>query len=175
MNEKWTPVKDFEDCYSISSAGRLMRTATYGGIPRQKLVASKLSNGYVVYKLCRNGKLTYKTAHSMVCYAFVRPYERPLQVNHKNGQRGDNRLENLEICTAQQNARHKFDVLGYKSKGRGGKGEENAASKLTNEKVREIRILCSQGLRQVDIGAKFGVSQRMVSLISRREKWNHVA
>lgn len=62
------------------------------------------------------------------------------------------------------------------AKGRyiGKPGTTNPASKLGEHEVRRIRTLYSDGMRQSDIGAMFSISQRMVSLIVRREKWSHI-
>lgn len=54
------------------------------------------------------------------------------------------------------------------------RGERNAASRLTEEMVREIRRLSAKGARQVDLAERFGIAQPNISKVIRRETWAHV-
>lgn len=70
-------------------------------------------DGYIEYQL-RNveGKRKYIRGHRLVLLAFKPNFKNLPQVNHINGVKNDNRLENLEWCTASENIQHTFDVLG---------------------------------------------------------------
>jgi hypothetical protein len=114
-------------------------------------------------------------AHRMVWESFYGPIPEGFEINHKNGNKKDPSLENLEICTPSQNILHAFRVLGKKTNFKPMIGEENGCSKLSEADVLRIRDLyAAGGARQKDLADKFGVSQRMISLITRREKWQHI-
>ena len=113
-------------------------------------------------------------AHRLLWEAHVAPIPSGMQINHKNGIKGDNRLENLEVVTPSQNTLHKFRVLGHAAPNNPSIGVKNGSAKLDPDKVREIRRLRAQGEYQYVIAKKFGVSQRLVSLIDIGRIWSHV-
>ena len=65
--------------------------------------------------LCKNGTYKRRAVHRMVWEAFNGPIEGRLEINHKDLDRSNNKLENLELVTHQQNLKHAIDV--YKSQG----------------------------------------------------------
>ena len=104
--EIWKKVEDFSN-YSVSSHGRIRndetgKIATFGStVARYRQVI-----------LCKNGKKKHYSVHRLVAKAFIpNPKGKP-QVNHINGDRLDNRVENLEWCTSQENVLHSHRVLG---------------------------------------------------------------
>lgn len=66
------------------------------------------SRGYPTVSLCVNGKESYKTVHRLVATAFIPNRDNLPQVNHINGDKTDNRIENLEWVTAGDNQRHAY-------------------------------------------------------------------
>ena len=106
MNENWKPVKGFEEFYEVSSLGRV-RSLCFLGYRRKApkiLKPCKDRGGYLMVNLCKNGKLITKKVHRLVAEAFLpNPLNLP-QINHRNELKDDNRLENLEWCTAKYNA-----------------------------------------------------------------------
>ena len=100
---------------SITTAHNIKLGKTWAGDATARACKVGLLKGYAVVKLCQNSKYTSKAVHRMVWEAFNGPIPGRLEINHKNLNRSDNRLENLELVTHQQNARHFIDA--YKSQG----------------------------------------------------------
>lgn len=109
--------------------------------------------------------------HSLVMTAFVGPRPPGLDINHKNGVNGDNRLENLEYATHGDNVRHAYD-MGLKPRLIGG---SNGAAILTEPDVRQIKAALAQGKRQCVLAEQYGVSRSAIHCIASNKKWRHVA
>jgi len=89
------------------------------------------------------------------------------EVNHKNGNKSDNRIENLEWVTGKQNMQHAFaNGLQIPIK-----GSKHTNSKLNEDKVKEIR---RSNLTQDALAAKYGVSQVLISQIKLNKSWKHI-
>lgn len=95
--------------YRISSCGRVMRKDN-GRIHN----GSKNNKGYIRFDLCEYGKRFVISAHRAVAEAFILKEKGKYQVNHKDGNKENNTVENLEWCTQKENTRHAFTVLGVK-------------------------------------------------------------
>lgn len=110
--EIWKEVKGFEKRYEISSLGRLR------SIKSDKILTGCVTIwGYKRYQLCRgHGKKDHKliSAHRIVAEHFIDNPENKSCVNHINGIKLDNRVENLEWCTYSENIQHAYDT-GLKS------------------------------------------------------------
>ena len=127
MSEHWKPVVGWEDSYSISSLGRVrrdtaFRTSTGNGIKTNrigKMVGGEVSQyGYRRITLKANGQKGRYWAHRLVATAFIGPAPTPRHVvNHRNGDKLDNRPDNLEWVTRAENDRHAKDVLDCIRKG----------------------------------------------------------
>jgi hypothetical protein len=104
MEEIWKPVKD-SNIYLISSKGRVFSTNS------KKILSISLDRYGYNYVSLKGDVGKKKKIHRLVAEAFISNPENKPQVNHKNGIKTDNRLENLEWCTPSENSKHIFDVL----------------------------------------------------------------
>ena len=175
--EFWKIIEGFPN-YLISNKGNLKSVKTLKDV---KLFTK--DDGYVSYTLRLDNKGYYKYIHRLVAEAFVDNPNNKGQVNHINGIKGDNRAENLEWVTPSENIRHAIDtgLLKYKKKEKEIKnskyslGEEVNGSKLTPEKVIEIRVLWElREFKQVELAEKFGVDNSTINDIIRRKRWKHI-
>lgn len=100
--------------YEIGSDGSVW-SLDYNHTGQRKRLRQYLDqDGYPYVFLQNNGKRTKLVIHRAVAKLFLPfprpPFPTPLQVNHKNGKRADNRLENLEWCTSRENTIHGFKM-----------------------------------------------------------------
>lgn len=96
-----------------------------------------------------------------------------IEINHKNGDKRDNRLENLELVTKSGNALHSRRVLG--NKGGNAFGEDSPSNKLMEWQVREIRrSYCPGIVKLIDLANMFNVTTSLVSAIVRNKVWKEL-
>lgn len=124
----------------------------------KKLTNVEVGNGYMAVDLCENGIKKRMLVHRIVAEAFIPNPENKPEVNHINGVKSDDRLENLEWVTKSENQKHKFDVLGHSLA-----GDKNTQSKLTWEQVEEIRS--ATNIQQKELATRYNVSVTTISEI----------
>jgi hypothetical protein len=100
---------------SITTVFSIKHGNTWVGNSDYRPVKMHLIKGYCNISLCKNGKYVRRAVHRVMWEAFNGPIPGRLEINHKNLDRADNRLENLELVTHQQNSQHFIDA--YKAKG----------------------------------------------------------
>ena len=105
MEEIWKPVKGYENRYLVSNYGRFF------SLHMQRIMKQQHDkDGYCL--ICIGRKI--RRAHRVVAEAFIDNQENLPQINHINGDKSDNRIENLEWCTQSYNMKHSFDKLDNK-------------------------------------------------------------
>lgn len=126
----------------------------------------KTGCGYQQVRVMINGRRWCTCAHRIVWHALNGPIPKGMVINHKNGIKDDNRLENLEMVTPSQNISH-ANRHGLRDQ----RGERNPSAKLTNRQVAEIRLIYSHGgYTQGALGKKYGVSFQTISSIVRGKR-----
>lgn len=113
--EKWVNITGWESCYQVSNKGRIRQKIDYlyfsgRNYPGRHFVGQKTTKGYirVSFRSKKLGKPHPKwfRTHRLVAVAFIpNPLSRS-EINHKNGRKDDNRIENLEWCTSEENRNH---------------------------------------------------------------------
>lgn len=110
-------IKDFPEYY-VTDMGdvysRIYHPIQNPGTRIRKLKPVLDKKGYVYVTLCRDKKHCPSKIHRLVAEHFIPNPENKPQVNHINGIKTDNRVENLEWCTGSENVLHAFRVLGRK-------------------------------------------------------------
>lgn len=147
MEEVWKDIVGLEGHYQVSDKSRVRNVKT-----GRVLKTGTKNQGYEQVRFSVNGIKTTKKVHRLVAEAFIpNPSSLPY-INHINSVRDDNRIENLEWCTAQHNVQH-----GYDSGSNSNSGENHPTAILDWDSVFEMRKLHSEGESYSSISKKFGV------------------
>jgi len=156
--EIWKDVLGYESFYEVSNLGNVKTLGNnkFGNI---RVMKNTLRKGYCHVGLRINNIQKMFRVHRLVAEAFIPNPNKKSQVNHINGIKNDNRLENLEWATAFENMQHASvnNLLNV------AKGEKHYNFKLSEEKISEI-IYLSDKFTQKELCLKFGVSQALISL-----------
>jgi hypothetical protein len=173
--EIWKDVAGYEGLYQVSNLGNVRSVDKYTSNrfatrfwPSKALKLKNTRFGYVVANLSKEGKLKNVFVHRIVCAAFIGDHPNK-QVNHINGIKTDNRLENLEWVTSSENHLHAFKTglrVGYSIK-----GSQSSKAKLDETKVREIK-LSSNSVR--NLAKIYGVHHSVIQGIKTGKRWPHV-
>lgn len=170
--------KTIEGCstYEVSSFGRIksLPKPNYNGVNHYmtKEIILKQSydkDGYrkVGLKIDFTKKQRQFSVHRLVALHFIPNPENKPEVNHKNGNKDDNRVENLEWATRKENQDH-----AYKNKLQiAVRGEQSGQAKLTEKAVLEIR---ASDLSRKELSLKFKVRESCICKIIKRQRWTHI-
>lgn len=174
----WKPVPGYEGFYEVSDSGQvksLERTLICSdGRPktvREKILKPKTNKyGYLSLGLWRSGKRKDAVVHRLVASAFLENPNKYEQVNHKDGDKLNNNVSNLEWCDNIYNMKHavEHDLLSHQN------GETHGGHILTEENVKEIRQGVQNGVKQCVYVNKFGVCQQTISDIVRGKIWKYL-
>jgi len=168
--ERWRPVPGYEGLYSVSDCGNVRIEVTRRNIRTgTHLRQTPDPDGYLIVTLTDTRTPRNCRVSLVVLAAFVGPRPPGQETNHKDGNRQNNRLENLEYITKPQNVKHSIEVLGSTRQ-----GAKNPAAKLTEQRVLELRERAAAGDNYRVLGEAFGVSSVMVGKIARGESWSHI-
>ncbi len=110
--EIWKNVKNYEFLYQVSNLGRV-KSLSNNRTKKEKILKPWKTNGYLRVHLFKEGISKTKAVHRLVAEAFLEvPSFEAVQVNHKNKNRSDASLDNLEWVTSLQNMNHRsYGVL----------------------------------------------------------------
>lgn len=173
LNEFWRSVPSYAK-YSISNFGRVksFHRCRTGNI----LSAPPNSRGYRHATFCDNGKYEDLNISRLVALLFIGPPPTEKhEVNHKDGDKQNDCVENLEWVTSSENTRHAHRVLGVAQGWNfDHTGTNNPNAKTTLQQVCAIKALLNKNLLHRDIARELGVSIWVVSDISRGRNWRSV-
>ena len=191
--------KTFNENYEVSNLGNVRNKKT-----GKKKKPSMNSSGYYIFGSFLKGKRTNIYVHRAVMFSFKGKPKEGLVVNHKDGNKLNNNLNNLEYVTVRENSIHAIKsglskapterargnnhwTRLYPDKVARGKnngavkhpdkiwrGSQCVSSKLNEEEVKEIRSLYSDGKSELELAEIYGVSRRNINNIVKRRTWRHV-
>ena len=154
------PVFGYEEYYDISNCGDIYSKRT-----NKLLKQFTNKKGYKTIGLFDGGTIKTHYSHRLVLISFIGVNLKKPQVNHKNGFKHDNNIENLEWCTAKENIIHAVET-GLNNNN----GERSSSCKLSDKDIIKIKKLCCKGfLSQAYIAKKFNVSQSLICKINKNK------
>ena len=162
----WESVKGYKNYYLVSTTGLVY------SIRSKKLLSPFISSGYLQIELNLNGIAKKHLIHRIVAEAYLpNPNNLPC-VNHKDGNKLNNDISNLEWCSYKENMEHASEYGLLKNI-----GSNSPARKLTEEDVKYIRNVYKK--RDLEygssaIGRKFGVDHKTIYAIVNGKTWRNV-
>ncbi len=179
--EIWRDIKGYEGYYQVSNKGGIKavdRTITRSdGVKRfypESLKSPHVNNrGYVIVGLSIDNIKVNKKVHRLVAKAFIPNIENKPQINHRDANKENNNVDNLEWCTNYENCKHahenglrKIEVL---------KGEDSNLTTTKKKTVIAMRKLYKQGgYSYQDMAKKFNVGDSCAYHILTRRSWKHI-
>lgn len=159
----WKKVMGYEK-YEVSNNGEVRNYIT-----KNEKSINDHNSGYLATTFCKNGKPKTFLLHRLVALHFIDNPENKRCINHKDGNKHNNNVENLEWNTHKENNDHAFRN-GLKNPA---KGDKNASTKLTKEQVLQIREI-GYSMTQRDISKLFNISNSVVYNIRANKIWKHI-
>ena len=174
MKEIWEQVVGYEGLYDVSNLGNVRSWKKRGASgdvmdePR-KMIPCVGANGYYLVGLRKRThkgiKRTHFGVHTLVLAAFDRPKPDKWCARHLDGNKLNNRIDNLEWSTYSTNMMDKYDH------GRMPLGENHPHSKYSEGCIKVIKILLKNGMKQARIARSLGVPRDLVYDIKRKKTW----
>lgn len=165
MEEIWKQINNYEGRYLISNYGEI-----YSILSNKILKPQRNGHGYLhigLYnKMCRYHTLLI---HSLVATHFISMRKPFMQINHKDGNKENNCVCNLEYCTAKHNTQHAISIGLRKT------GELHGRSKLTEKDVRDIRRKYKWNTYTMQmICDEYKITLSPLYSILKRKTWKHI-
>jgi hypothetical protein len=175
IEEKWVSILKSKSYYEVSSFGSVRSTerVVEDSLGRKRLRKSVVlkplinHNGYLQVNLFIDCKNITSRISRLVAEAFIPNPENKLQVNHINGIKTDNRVENLEWNTSLENIRHSI-VNNLKKTAR---GEQSGACKFKDEDIRYIR---KSNKIKYHLAKEYNVHITTITNIINKITWKHI-
>lgn len=178
MEELWYDIKGYEDYYEITKSGNIrskprrvnFKINNTRFVP-PKILSTRVNNrGYISTELNTNNIGKCVIIHVLIARTFIPNPENKPQVNHINGIKTDNRIENLEWCTAKENRIHAINTGLSKSF----KGSDNYNVKLTKDEIYSIRERVKNHESQLNLALEYNVHVGTIHKIHKRITWKHI-
>lgn len=182
MQEEWKSATGYDGFYEVSNLGRIRshrrytRCVSKAGREFQKLQGGGLmklvehNGGYLSVVFSAEGVRKSFLAHRVVAEAFIPNPNNLPWINHKDANKRNNAVDNLEWCTAQENYQHAamLGLLPPKF------GSEKGTAKLNEEVVFVIKKMIKLGFTNKRLAEIFEVSTAPISYIRNNQAWTHV-
>lgn len=133
MQEIWKDIKDYEGLYQVSNFGNVRKLRFINNICNKEktfnITKYKQNRGYLKVILYKDGKYKNKLVHRLVAEAFLDNPNNYNDINHKDGNKENNNINNLEYCTKSYNMKHAFKNNLWKSPNSGRYGSNSYKAK----------------------------------------------
>ena len=171
--EEWRPVVGYEGLYEVSNLGQVRRVSGKRGTWAGKILRPGIaSHGYPTVALTdHKAHMRSWPLHMLVAYAFLGPRPNGHQVNHKDANRKNPCLANLEYITPSANLQYAHDLGAFRH-AKYAHGEQSHKSTLTDDAVRDIR---ASGVSLRLLAQRYHVHTSTIHSIKRRKTWAHIA
>lgn len=168
IKEIWRGIENFRGLYEASSLGRV-RSLPRGPRGKHRIIGSRGQRGYMKVTLSKQGIHHHFNTHTIIADAFLPKPEtsKELCVNHIDGNKGNNIIQNLEWVTYKENSAHALRT------GLSPRGENSKAAKLTDENVLAIREKY-RNTEARELAEEYGVGVLAIRRIVRGRTWQHL-
>lgn len=178
MEEIWKNIPEINECYFVSNRGNVKSIGRVEVGKRRvckrkdKLLSLSMdTGGYIHTGLMVGKKQKRYLVHRLVAMAFIPNTLNKPFINHINGIKSDNRVENLEWVTRSENAKHSF-AIGLQSN----KGEKHPTHKITQEQADEIRRkFVPRAYSSRRLAAEYNLSKTNILDIVNYRIWNYAS
>lgn len=152
--DMWKPVVGYEGLYEVSDQGEVRRILKDGRTRPMKIYKG---NKYHTVCLCKNGVGTTSNVHRLVAEAFIGKSEKKKEINHKDGNKHNNRADNLEWVTQRENLIHAMETLNHFPYGKPAR-KVRCINPNTNEIIAEFPSLASAAKAVGKISARASIT-----------------
>ena len=174
MVESWINIEGFEGYYQVSNSGKVnsigwdhINEKGRRRVRNPVMLKPENNKGYHRVDLRKNGFKKRILVHRLVAGAFIDNPDNKSFVNHINGIKNDNRVENLEWCTYSENNQHAYDNKLTTP----AHGENHVCAKLSLSEVLEIKERLINGEKVTKLARDFKVSHATISNIRTEKAW----
>jgi predicted DNA-binding protein (UPF0251 family) len=175
--ETWRAAVGFEGVYEISSSGRVRRVLQKSGTQAGRILKPQYRDpgGYPSVVLYFEQKGRFRFLHHLVAEAFLGPRPPGKEINHKDGNKRNPNVLNLEYVSPSQNRKHAVDTgLLYVPPERRARGQKIGVSKLDPEKIDAIRREHIEGTHVITLARRYGVSRQTIWKITSGQTWKEI-
>jgi hypothetical protein len=182
LTEYWVDISNYEGYYQVSNYGNVRsldrvikeKTGKTQTLKGRILKPHTNSSGYYQINLNRKSVRTTFAIHQLVAQAFLDNRSRKPLVNHINGIKTDNNVNNLEWATYSENLEHAYKNRLRQAVKTNEVASKNYKRKLTEQQVREIRLLiAAKSLTLKQIANQYDVGRSTIGSIKSGRNWSH--
>ncbi len=176
LEEIWKDIEGFNGFYQVSNLGRIKSLGGWCGTAKKKeriRILSHTKDGYLKVRLMYKGKDITCRVHRLVAEAFIPNPKKLETVNHIDGNKENNVVNNLEWCDRTYQMEHAYKLKLKTSR----LGSDNANAKLTDEDIKYIKSVYKKYSREfntVSLAEKFNVTNRVIGLIVNNKTYKNV-
>jgi hypothetical protein len=183
QTERWLPVpiEPYTEFYEVSTEGRVRskdrvvteRNTLKKRISKGRIITPKRSGNYLGVSLFAGEQSERFYIHRLVALTFIQnPEEKPC-VNHKNRNREDNTVSNLEWVTYKENTEHMYTLKDWETNPV--KGTDHHDARFNDEQIRKLRLEWKPGDKTTKIAKHYNVTPRTIYKILSGDTWKHIS